>query len=124
MGTPIRIIIEDLVLEAELSDTPCAEAIARILPIEAVPHVWGDELYFEIPVSLPPDETATTRVNAGDIGYWPPGRALAIFFGRTPMSTDDRPVPASAVNPVGAIRGDAAVLRGVRGARRIRIEKV
>ena len=86
MLTPVRITIGDVTVEAELFDTACARTIAEVLPIETRPNVWGDEFYFEIPVSRQLDETATTRVAVGDIGYWPPGAALAIFFGPTPLS--------------------------------------
>ncbi len=107
MPTDIVIQIDGRPFEAELFDTPAATEILRVLPIDAVPVV------------LPPDETATTLVDPGDIGYWPPGRALAIFFGPTPLSTDDRPVPAGAVNLVGRLTCDPASLRGARGARQI-----
>ena len=122
MPVKIRITIKDLILDGVLSETPCAQSMAKALPIVASPSEWGDEFYFEIPVSAPLDETATTSVRIGDIGYWPPGRALAIFFGPTPMSTADDPVPASAVNLVGRIEGDATVLRKAKGAREIRID--
>jgi hypothetical protein len=123
MPTAITIMVQDLVLPAELFDTPCSEAIAACLPISAVPNEWGDEFYFEIPVALPSDDTARTAVKVGEIGYWPPGKALAVFFGPTPMSTGPDPVPASAVNIVGRITGDAAALRRAKGAREIRIVK-
>ncbi len=119
----IRIVVGDIVMDAELLDTRTARAISAVLPIEAKPHEWGDEFYFEIPVRIPLDETATKDVRVGDIGYWPPGNALAIFFGPTPMSSGPEPVPASEVNLVGKIMGDATVLRKARGARNIRIEK-
>ena len=122
MPVPAKIIIDDLVLEAEFFDTPCAAAIAAALPLDACPQEWGDEFYFTIPVAMPLDETATVRVQAGDIGYWPPGNALAIFFGPTPMSSGPEPVPASEVNLVGRITGDAALLRRRKGAKRIWIE--
>jgi uncharacterized protein len=121
LSQPVKILIGDLVLEAEFFDTPCAKAIAAALPMEAHPNEWGDEFYFEIPVDLPPDETATVKLKAGDIGYWPPGNCLAIFFGPTPMSSGSDPVPASEVNIVGRITGDAALLRGCRGAKSIRL---
>jgi len=89
------------------------------LPIEAVPNEWGDEFYFEIPVRADLDETATTKVKVGDIGFWPPGKALAIFFGPTPMSKNSDPVPAGAVNLVGKILGDATVLRQEKGTDKI-----
>ena len=69
MPTPIKIIIGKSALHAELFDSPCAKQIVDHLPIEARPNEWGDEFYFEIPVKAPLDETATTEVKVGDIGY-------------------------------------------------------
>jgi len=123
MSTKIKIIVKDVSLKAELFNTKTAKEIVKILPIEARPNEWGDEFYFEIPVEMPLDETATTKVKIGDIGYWPPGNALAIFFGPTPMSKGAEPIPASEVNLVGRIIDDATVLRKVKGADRIKIEQ-
>lgn len=119
----IAITVGDVALEGELHDSPSARPICESLPIDASFQTWGDELYFEVPVDLPPDETATTEVRVGDIGYWPPGRALAIFFGPTPVSTGQKPVPASAVNLVGRVLGDATRLREVVAAGHIRMEQ-
>jgi hypothetical protein len=119
----IRILVAELALEAELSETATAKAIAAALPIEAAPSEWGDEFYFGIPVAMPLDETPTTKVSVGDIGYWPPGNALAIFFGPTPMSKGPEPVPASGVNIVGRITGDATLLRKAKGSKTIRLER-
>ncbi len=123
MPTKIKITVKDFTLEAELFDSLCAKEIAGALPILTETNEWGDEFYFEIPVAAPLDDTATTSVKAGDIGYWPPGNALAIFFGPTPMSKGSDPVPASAVNLVGRINGDAAILKQAKGAAEIRIER-
>jgi len=123
MPVKIKIAIKDIVLEAELFDTATAKAVAASLPIEAKPNEWGDEFYFEIPVSMPLDDSATTKVSVGDIGYWPPGNALAIFFGPTPMSKGPEPVPASAVNIVGRITGDATILKKAKGSASIRLER-
>ena len=119
----IKIGVADVALDAELFDTPCGRGIADLLPFDTFANTWGDEFYFEIPLKHGPDDTATSDVEIGDIGYWPPGRALAIFFGPTPMSVGSKPVPASDVNIVGRIIGDAALLKGVKGAARIRIER-
>lgn len=115
---PLHVMIQigNTSLRAEFFDTPCSKKIIDKLPIETIPEEWGDEFYFEIPVKAGLDQTATTKVKVGDIGYWPPGRALAIFFGPTPMSTDSEPVPASAVNLVGKILDDAAALRQEKGS--------
>ena len=123
MPTQVKITVNNITLEAELFDTACAKAISEKLPLEAVPNEWGDEFYFEIPVTSPLDETATRVVKIGDIGYWPPGQALAIFFGPTPLSRGADPVPASEVNIVGKIKGDATLLRKAKGASTIRLEK-
>lgn len=119
----ITIMIKDISLKAILYNTKTAKAIYDSLPIEAIPERWGDEFYFEIPVEMPLDETATTRVKIGDIGYWPPGNALAIFFGPTPISSGDDPVPASDVNLVGKLLDDATILKTIKGKNKIRIEK-
>ncbi len=116
-------MVKDISVQGELFDTPCAKAIAGALPLDARPNEWGDEFYFPIPVKMPLDETATMRVKAGDIGFWPPGNALAIFFGPTPMSSGPDPVPASDVNLVGRITGDPALFKKAKGAAKIRIEK-
>ncbi|MCX8111371.1 MAG: cyclophilin-like fold protein [Syntrophorhabdaceae bacterium] len=123
MPTKIIIKIKDITLKAELFDSECAKAILNILPIEARPNEWGDEFYFTIPVEYSLDETATTDVKAGDIGYWPPGSALAIFFGPTPLSSDSKPVPASKVNILGRITDDPKILKKAKGAEIIQITK-
>lgn len=119
----IKITIKDISLRAVLNNTKTAKAIYNSLPIEAIPEKWGDEFYFEIPIEMPLDETATTKVKAGDIGYWPPGNALAIFFGPTPISSGEDPVPASDVNMVGKILDDARVLKTLKGTYKIKINK-
>lgn len=123
MTTPIKITAGTITVTAELGDTPLAKTIAAKLPIETEPNEWGDEFYFGIPVRSELDETATQKVKVGDIGFWPPGNAMAIFFGPTPMSSGADPVPASAVCLIGRITGDATLLRKARGARKIRIEQ-
>jgi len=124
MSTPIRITIGPVTMDASLDSSPCAVAIADLLPLHAPLHEWGDEFYFFVPVERGPDGTATMEVEAGDIGFWPPGPAVAIFFGPTPLSAGARPVPASPVNMVGRVQGDPRVLRTVKGAPEIRIERL
>ena len=123
MPTDIIIKVDGLDLPAVLDDTDCARAVAAILPMAVHPNTWGEEYYFEVAADCGLDETATVRVAVGDIGYWPPGRAVAVFFGRTPMSTGDDPVPASEVNIIGRITGDAALLKQAPGPRSLKIEK-
>jgi len=119
----INIRAGNVALWAEIDETSCGRAFYEALPISAGFNVWGDEFYFEVPLEAELDPTATSKVAVGEIGYWPPGRAIALFFGPTPMSTGDEPVPASDVNIIGRISGDARELRRAAGADNIVIEK-
>lgn len=118
---PIVITVGDITLEAELNDSSTARQVWDALPIEARANVWGDEIYFSIPVKVSEGPDAQEIVAVGDLGYWPPGEAFCIFYGRTPVSTDDRPRAYSPVNLLGRITGDATKLRGVRGGAPVRI---
>ena len=123
-GMKMRIKIGPVSLEAELFDTETARAIYDLLPIEGFNNVWGDEFYFEIPLYMPPDENATCDVRVGDIGYWAPGKAIAIFFGPTPLSgPSGKPVPASDVNLIGRVMGDVRKLADAKDYNPIIIEK-
>ena len=98
-------------LEAELNDTPAADAVWNTVPYEARGSTWGDELYFRIPEQLELEqENGQDVVEAGDLGYWPVGNAFCIFYGPTPASTDEKPRPASPVTVFGKVIGDAARL--------------
>ncbi|MCS7280961.1 MAG: cyclophilin-like fold protein [Desulfobacterota bacterium] len=119
-----KITIGNVSVEAEFFNTPCAKAIYEALPLYAEVNEWGDEFYFSIPLRLPLDETATREVDVGDIGYWPPGSAIAIFFGPTPISEGEKPRPASEVNLIGKVLHDPKVLRMAKGSKRISIERI
>ena len=110
MPREIQIKLGDIVLEAELNDSETATLVWDALPIESGYNTWGDEIYFEIPVSTGPENGVET-VELGDLAYWPPGKAFCIFFGQTPASKVDEIRPASAVNPLGKVHGDVKALK-------------
>jgi uncharacterized protein len=120
----ISISIGTLVLEAELLDTPTASRILDALPIEGSANVWGDEIYFDIPLSLAPEADARAEVEVGDLAYWPAGPAFCIFFGPTPVSTDERPRAFSPVNIFGRVLGDAGRLKGTPNGAAVKVAKV
>ena len=119
-----RIVISSVSLrvEAVLNDTNTAQAVVAALPISAPASTWGDEIYFGIPVNAELEQGQEV-VELGDLGYWPPGRAFCIFFGRTPASRGDEIRPASAVNVIGRVAGDATTFRQVPSGETITIEK-
>ncbi|MCX6659607.1 MAG: hypothetical protein NTX81_04415 [Candidatus Bathyarchaeota archaeon] len=79
-------------------------------------------LIFSIPVDVPQEKTQR-EVEVGDCAYWPDGNCFCIFFGRTPASSGNKPVAASAVNVFGRIDGDAKVFSRVKDGERIQVEK-
>ncbi len=83
-------------LTATLDDSATTSQVLDALPFEGAANVWGDEIYFEIPVAAD-EEDPQPEVPSGAVAYWPPGQALCIFFGQTPYSP---------VNVIGLIDGD------------------
>jgi uncharacterized protein len=123
MGKRLRIRAGNLSVIAELNDSPTASAIHAALPMEAAASTWGDEIYFRIPVDQKLEDSAVEVVAAGDLGYWPTGHAFCIFFGPTPASRGEEIRPASAVNLVGKVCGDARVFKGFQDGELVRLEE-
>ena len=120
MGKRIRIIAGAVEAGAELNDTATAQAIWEALPIKGRASLWGDEIYFSIPVSLEL-EAGQQLVSIGDLGYWPEGNAFCIFFGPTPVSRGNEIRPASAVTIFGKVVGEATVFKKVTAGTKITV---
>jgi len=118
----IRITAGEVAATATLDASKTAEAIWNALPIEGKASTWGDEIYFDIGLAIAA-ESPTEVVALGDIGYWPPGSAFCIFFGRTPVSTGNEIRPASAVNVFGRVSGDSTVFKKVRAGVKVKLER-
>ena len=109
-------------LPAEFNESTTARQIWQHLPLEAEANRWGDEIYFKIPVAAGM-ENPQAVVAVGDLCYWPPGEAFCIFFGRTPASRGQEIRPASPVNVVGRVLGDATLLQQVQDGESVRLER-
>ena len=118
----ITITAGDVILEAELNDSETAKQIFASLPLSGQANVWGEEIYFEIPLALTAETDARVDVGVGELGYWPAGKAFCIFFGPTPVSTDDQPRAYSPVNVFGRITGDARQLLAVDAGTVVRVQ--
>lgn len=119
----VKITANGITVSATLNKAETAERIWNALPITGTVNTWGDEIYFEIPVTMELEPDARAEVAVGELGYWPTGNAFCIFFGPTPMSADDKPRAASAVNIFGRIEGDTAVLKQIPAGAEIEIAK-
>jgi uncharacterized protein len=119
----IKIRFDQRIFTAELNDSPTAAAIWEQLPVESQVNTWGEEIYFEIPVDMPQEAGAREILSVGELGYWPAGKAFCIFFGPTPVSTDEHPRAISPVNILGRILGDTQELKSIQDQVIVRLER-
>lgn len=111
-------------MEAALNQSPTSLSVIDTLPLESWANKWGDEIYFEIPVAVQQEPEAREIMQVGELGYWPVGRAFCIFFGPTPISTDEQPRAYSPVNVLGKLLGKAEEFKNANEGDQVRVELV
>ena len=106
-----------------LDETPTAKALSEVLPFESVAQTWGEEVYFEAPLSADLEPDARQVVEPGTACFWVEGSSVALPFGRTPISgKDGKPKLAARCNVLGRIVGDPRLLAKVKSGDRIRVQ--
>lgn len=114
--------IGPVALEAELYDTPTADAIWNALPFASKAQTWGEEVYFSVPVGVDKEKDAREVVQAGELAFWVEGECIAIGFGPTPISRGNEIRLAAKTNIWGRALGDVKRLQGIRPGEAIRVE--
>ena len=110
MNGEVKIAVGDIEVGACLNESNTATGVLNILPVTGTANLWGEEIYFPIPLTTEEQaEDAREVVAVGDVAYWPQGQALCIFLGRTPVSQGDEPRAISPVNVIGQVEADGAV---------------
>lgn len=88
------------------------QAFLDCLPLSVKINVWGEELYTDqTPINVG-SENSKSVVDLMDVAYWPPGKAICMFFGHTPIGKKGEITPYSPVNVIGKItRSDKNFLK-------------
>ena len=118
----IIIKVNHLELKIKIDSSQLADLVWERLPIEALINLWGDEIYFQTDL----DNQANLlqqSVEIGDVAFWPPGQAICLFFGETPMSTPDEIRPASPVSVFEKLVDDPKLLKTVKSGQSIYLIK-
>ncbi len=117
----IEIRAGGVLIRAMLRATATADALCRALPINAADKTWGEEVHLDVPVSCARQSDARDVVSAGEIAYWPDGEAIAIGYGRTPVSRGEEIRRASPVNIWADARDDVDAPGSVRSGQPVSV---
>ena len=120
----LKMTIGGIEITAELFDTPTADAIYQNLPFSSTALTWGEEVYFDTPVTSKNEADARDVVEAGELAFWLAGNAIAIGFGPTPVSQGEEIRLAARCNVWGRAVEDVRGLMVVKDGDPITVERL
>ena len=120
--TKLVLKIGPISLVAELLDTPTAKEILQHVPFTSSANTWGDEVYFDTPITTSKEIDARDIVEAGELAFWVEGSCIAIGFGPTPISQGDEIRLAAKTNIWGQSLTDVRLLSKVKDGDAVSVE--
>ena len=115
---------KDKELILNLRDTPTANIIYDSLPFSSTVKKWGEEIYFETPVNIELEDNARAVVEFGEIAFWNEGSAIAIGYGKTPISKENEIRLISPCNIWADSSFDKSYIEQIKENETVEIEKL
>ena len=72
--------------EINLRNTETARLIAESVPIKSKIQTWGEEIFFNTNLQVKLEDDARDVMQLGELAFWTEGSAIAIGYGKTPIS--------------------------------------
>lgn len=120
-----RLSTGEIDLALTLRDTPTANRIWTLLPIEGSAQSWGEEVYLSsVGARCSLEADASDLLQEGEIAYWAEGDAIAVCYGETPISAPGEMRLISPANIWADCDEDLTLLSEVRPGDAIRLEKL
>ena len=123
MQKKCKICIKNHEIVVNLKNTTTAELIWKSLPLISDIHLWGEEVYFFTDLASVLENDAKDVISFGEIAYWPSGKAIAIGYGKTPISQSSEIRLAARCNIWGETEYDLKKLKDVRSGEKVEILK-
>tara|TARA_B100000989_G_scaffold142875_1_gene106407 strand:- start:349 stop:723 length:375 start_codon:yes stop_codon:yes gene_type:complete len=71
-----------------LRNTETSRLIANSIPINSKIQIWGEEIFFNTNLQIKLEDDAKEVMKLGELAFWTEGSAIAIGYGKTPVSID------------------------------------
>ena len=85
----LKIGKKEFLLETTSENKETVKELLEHLPLESEAERWGEEIYFFVEFDLALERGRRECV-PGEVAFWPDGPGIAVFFGKTPVSTSDK----------------------------------
>ena len=74
--------------KVNLRDTETARLISKSVPINSKIQMWGEEIFFNTNIHVTLENDSKEVIQLGELAFWTEGSAIAIGYGKTPVSID------------------------------------